>query len=109
MSRKNKRYTDEQHKAAIKRTQGLTAIEQHPIFGPLAHHAYIVYDGLCPGDGWAIVTSNGEIHVNEAKHGEPEEWSYVFAHCLLHLGFGHFKVQKYQQQEWNAACQRPQA
>src|SRR5215469_5261159 len=104
MSRKSKRHSEEQDKAVMKRHQGLIAVEQHPIFGPLAHHVHFVYDGLCYGDGWAIVTSNGEIHVNGGKHGEPEEWTYVFAHCLLHLGFGHFKVQKYQQQEWNAAC-----
>ena len=104
MSRKNKHYLDEQNKAEIKRQKGVIAVEQHPIFAPLAHHVHYVTDELCPGDGWAIVTSNGEIHVNKAKQGEPEEWSYVFAHCLLHLGFGHFKVQKYQQQEWNAAC-----
>ena len=104
MSRKNKRYVEEQDKAAMKRNQGITAVEQHPIFGPLAHHVHFISDGLCHGDGWAIVTSNGEIHVNVTKRGEPEEWTYVFAHCLLHLGFGHFKVQKYQQQEWNAAC-----
>ncbi len=104
MSRKNKRDIEEQKKAEIKRQKGQIALEQHPVFSSLMYRAYVINDGLCPDDGWAIVTSNGEIHVNPFKHGEPEEWSYVFAHCLLHLGFGHFNVQKYQHQEWNAAC-----
>ncbi|MGM3305784.1 AAA family ATPase [Anabaena sp. WFMT] len=32
-----------------------------------------------------------------------EEWVYVLAHCLLHLGFGHFQKRTHPR-EWNAAC-----
>ncbi|MFE4972620.1 hypothetical protein ACFRAR_10910 [Kitasatospora sp. NPDC056651] len=42
-----------------------------------------------PPDGWAVVDSNGTLHVNPRRRAEPEEWAWVLAHCLLHLGFGH--------------------
>ncbi|MFD5465619.1 hypothetical protein ACFWIQ_22700 [Kitasatospora sp. NPDC127059] len=42
-----------------------------------------------PPDGWAVVDSNGTLHVNRRRRAEPEEWAWVLAHCLLHLGFGH--------------------
>jgi len=42
--------------------------------------------------------------VHPKRVAEPEEWLYVLAHCLLHLGFGHFQ-QRFQQREWEAACE----
>jgi predicted metal-dependent peptidase len=42
--------------------------------------------------------------VHPARLGEPEEWLYVLAHCLLHLGFGHFQ-ERFQQREWDLACE----
>ncbi|MFE4512732.1 hypothetical protein ACFRMQ_00850 [Kitasatospora sp. NPDC056783] len=42
-----------------------------------------------PPNGWAVVDSNGTLHVNPRRRAEPEEWAWVLAHCLLHLGFGH--------------------
>jgi predicted metal-dependent peptidase len=105
MSRKgNSKASSSQVLAEVNRTLGWRALHHHPIFGPLAYHAFERSSNLCPQDGWAVVTSRGEIHVNEHKIGEPEEWSYVFAHCLLHLGFGHFQQKKYQREVWNAAC-----
>lgn len=41
------------------------------------------------GGGWAAVTSNGVVHADPLRRAEPEEWAWVLAHCLLHLGFGH--------------------
>jgi predicted metal-dependent peptidase len=42
-----------------------------------------------PVDGWAIVDSNGTVHVNPKRLAEPAEWAWVLAHSLVHLGFGH--------------------
>jgi len=42
-----------------------------------------------PEDGWATVDSSGTVHANPRRRGEPAEWAWVLAHCLLHLGFGH--------------------
>lgn len=57
-------------------------------------HAQVIRQegNLCPADGWAIVTSSGTIHVHPTRRAEPDEWLYVLAHCLLHLGFGHFQA-----------------
>ncbi len=52
-----------------------------------------------------MVTNNGDIHCHLTRRGEPEEWTYVLAHCLLHLGFEHFQV-KSQPKIWNASCDR---
>ncbi len=57
----------------------------------------------CPHGAWAVVTNNGVIHAHPTRRGDPDEWTYVLAHCLLHLGFGHC-VEKPQPRAWNAAC-----
>src|SRR5262249_5825908 len=68
-------------------------------------HASVVRreGNLCPRDGWAVVTRGGEIHVHPTRRGDPAEWAYVLAHCLLHLAFCHFRANR-QDPEWNAAC-----
>jgi predicted metal-dependent peptidase len=85
--------------------EGLHFISQHPMFAPLASHSrFIRQEGnLCPENGWAVTTSNGHIHVHPKRRGLPEEWVYILAHALLHLGFGHFRVME-RQDLWNAAC-----
>ncbi|MCM3703298.1 DUF2201 family putative metallopeptidase [Paenibacillus macerans] len=86
-------------------TEGLHFVSRHPMFAPLASHAHFVRaeSNLCPDSGWAVVTSNGYIHVHPKRRALPEEWIYILAHALLHLGFGHFK-QMERQDLWNAAC-----
>ncbi|HEY4389182.1 MAG TPA: hypothetical protein VGN34_32450, partial [Ktedonobacteraceae bacterium] len=94
----------ERDMAAEQQQRAWSILYNHPVLAPLAYRVYTPDNRLCPRDGWAVVCANGEIHVNEERLASPAEWCYVFAHCLLHLGFGHFAVQKYQQKEWNAAC-----
>ncbi|GLX68702.1 vWA domain-containing protein [Paenibacillus glycanilyticus] len=82
-------------------------ISNHPIFSPLAARAHISRqeDNPYPPNGWAIVTHNGRIYLHPKRRGETSEWIYVLAHCLLHLGLGHFKVKQQERQHyWNAAC-----
>jgi predicted metal-dependent peptidase len=57
-----------------------------------------------PPNGWANVTPEGHIFLHPERLGEPEEWLYVLAHCLMHLGFGHFQ-ERFQQREWDLACE----
>jgi Putative metallopeptidase domain len=85
--------------------QGCQIICQHPMFLELIYHTNILRQSgsQCPPKGWAVVTSNGTIHVHPTRLGSKEEWTYVLAHCLLHLGFGHFQ-QHPNFREWNAAC-----
>jgi len=80
------------------------AIRRHPLFAPLAFRAEIVRqeDNLCPPDGWAVL-GRGSIHAHPTRRGAPEEWIYVLAHCLLHLGFGHYQ-ERPDRREWNTAC-----
>jgi hypothetical protein len=78
---------------------------RHPMFSPLRFRTDILRHerNLCPPDGWAVVTAQGTIHVHPTRRAEPEEWVYILAHCLLHLGFGHFQPDR-KPYEWNAAC-----
>jgi predicted metal-dependent peptidase len=84
---------------------GNNMVESHPVFAPLARSATILRyeDYSYPSDGLAYVTKSGYIICNRKRRAEPLEWARALAHCLLHLGLGHF-VQKEQQIEWNIAC-----
>ena len=85
--------------------QAEVSIAQHPMFAPLKMRTEVRRNeySRCPADGWAVVTSNGVIHVHPTRRATAEEWVYVLAHCLLHLGLEHFQV-KDNQRAWNAAC-----
>ncbi|MGG1249993.1 peptidase [Brevibacillus agri] len=85
--------------------QAVQFLAHHPMFGPLCSRAHFfrAENNLCPENGWAVVTASGSIHVHPKRRGAVEEWIYVLAHALLHLGFGHF-VEKEQPALWNIAC-----
>ncbi len=85
--------------------KGYSIINSHPMFSPLLRHVHDVRKegNLCPEKGWAVITRNGYLHVHPTRRGEPLEWAYVIAHCLLHLGLGHFQV-KDDNIKWNTAC-----
>lgn len=85
--------------------KGYEIIQQHPIFSPFLHHVRDIRSkgNLCPENGWAVITRNGYLHVHPTRRGEPMEWAYVIAHCLLHLGLGHFQ-EKSDPIKWNIAC-----
>lgn len=102
MAKKKKRKIDP---AAETFHTALNLLNDIPILGPLYSQVVVLRHegGKCPPQGWAVVTSNGEIHVQPARRAEPEEWVYIAAHCLLHLGFGHFREQD-DYFLWNLAC-----
>lgn len=86
---------------------GRRQVAAHPMLSGLLTHSRIVRgsDSRCPPGGWAVVTRNGTVHVHPTRRGTPQEWLYVLAHCLLHLGFGHFQGRRGgREREWNAAC-----
>jgi len=71
---------------------GWAQVASHPLFAPMAcwrGDPRRVEDGVCPPDGWAVVDSNGMIRVHPTRRAEPDEWAWVFAHVLVHLGLGH--------------------
>ena len=86
--------------------KGWDAVKDHPMFTPLTMRCDLFrneYQSICPSDGWAVVTSNGEIYAHPTRRGDPKEWTYVLAHCLLHLGLEHFR-EKDNTRAWNTAC-----
>jgi hypothetical protein len=87
---------------------GVAALMQHPLFVPLLMRSNLVRHkdsafNRCPPDGWAVVTRRGNIHLHPKRRASPEEWSWVIAHALLHLGFGHFQ-KRARPDLWNIAC-----
>ena len=47
--------------------------------------------------------SDGSIFVHPKRRADADQWMYVLAHCLLHLGFGHCRERE-QPWAWNLAC-----
>lgn len=84
---------------------GCRLISGHPVFARLWNYASVHRDKSypMPADGWAYISSSGAIFVHPQRRAAPEEWLYVLAHCLLHLGFGHFQ-EKPNGAAWQAAC-----
>jgi predicted metal-dependent peptidase len=94
--------------ATENRNRGLAVIEDHPLFAPLAHRASfhaMANDDQCPDGGWAVVNSLGEVYLHPRRRGEPLEWAWVAAHCLLHLGFDHLTENR--RAGWSAAAGLP--
>lgn len=85
--------------------KALIFLHGHPLFSPLLRHVHVdrTEGNRCPRDGWAVVTVNGVLHAHPKRRATSEEWIWVFAHCLLHLGFGHFQ-KRARQDLWNLAC-----
>lgn len=85
--------------------RGCAMVGSSPLLSPLWAHVQINRKpgNRCPADGWAVVSNNGVIYAHPTRRGDPYEWAYVLAHCLLHLGFGHFDT-RLLSREWNDAC-----
>lgn len=85
----------------------VSSLHQHPLFLPLLARAHLArYNeehNPCPRDGWAVVTQRGTIYIHPKRRASPEEWVWVIAHALLHLGFGHFQ-KRARPDLWNLAC-----
>jgi len=85
--------------------KGLALVKTHPLYGTLLRQVEVNRgrNSLCPPEGWAVVVDVGYIDVHPSRRAMPEEWARVIAHCLLHLGFGHFRERPHAR-EWNLAC-----
>ncbi len=93
-------------KASENFRQGYGLASANPLIAPMLNRANVIRrpESLDAAQGWARVTPDGDIFIHPEKVAEPEEWLYVLAHCVLHLGFGHFQ-QHLQQREWDLACE----
>ncbi|MBI3946899.1 MAG: peptidase [Armatimonadetes bacterium] len=105
MPRRRAKQGRAEDKAAANFARACEALRRHPMFSPLYAHAHVFRwdEGIRPPDGWAVVSSAGQVHAHPTRRCEPEVWVYILAHSLLHLGFGHFQTRE-RPREWNAAC-----
>lgn len=55
-------------------------------------------------EDWGYVTSRGHLYMNPHKEGTIGEFEFVLAHCMLHLGMGHFLDNRMDNLAWHAAC-----
>ncbi len=94
-------------KASEQFHEGLKLAHARPLLSPMLMRASVIRRAgqPYPREGWAGVSPEGSIYVHPERLADPQEWLYVIAHCLLHLGFGHFQ-KRYQQREWDLACER---
>lgn len=100
---KKKKTSQQEHKNETSIARGHEMVATHPLFEVLCNAVYMQYESMAQKD-WAYVSSTGVIYVNQDKKGQPNEWAYVIAHCLLHLGLQHHQPKKEQQELWNIAC-----
>jgi len=104
MARKKKEQVDPNaaaFSAAWRRLAG------HPMFAPMGSfpvgpwqtagaQAALVDDGqLTAAKAIAVVDARGQIRASMAHRLDEEQWLWVLAHCLLHLGFGHLSADRY--------------
>ena len=85
---------------------GLSLVNRSAVFAPLARAARVRREAEnkeFPEAAWARVSKDGLICCHPTRRGAPEEWAWVIAHCLLHLGLGHFEREA-GDIRWNAAC-----
>ncbi|MGH3249154.1 MAG: DUF2201 family putative metallopeptidase [Trebonia sp.] len=117
MARHARTAAADRDEAARLRYWGIDAVRRHPALSPLANQARLHEaraGNLCPPSGWAVVASDGAIHLNPDRSGTPGDWSWAIAHCLLHLGFGHLEEGGREEHSgrgeagfdlaWNLAC-----
>jgi predicted metal-dependent peptidase len=69
-------------------------LSAHPMFRPLTANAWprpsagvVLVDSS--DLGYAEVSTDGRIRANRGRRLDQAQWTWVLAHCLLHLGFGH--------------------
>lgn len=88
--------------------EGQDIIKKHPLFGRLTISQSIREFTPDQKAGSAFVTSAGYIILNKHKRHTPQEWAYIIAHLMLHLGLGHTNPDKVSQavdtRLWNIAC-----
>lgn len=85
---------------------GLIGVRERHIFSGMINYVQfrrLPDNNLCPREGYALVTTNGVVHVHPKRFADPEEWTYLLIHSLLHLAFGHFQ-ERNNPLAWNVAC-----
>lgn len=90
-------------------------VAAHPMFRPLTTDPAVLGlptarfhrcedEALSQARGWARVHGDGTIVVNKRARGTVDEWIWVLAHCLLHLGFGHADRREHADLPYRIGC-----
>lgn len=96
MAKKDKKEKKKSQKEINKENlqAGISIIYQHPLFRGWVPRIFSVPKSDIGSDTMCIVYSDGHIRANEEYPLSPKQWSYVLAHNILHLAFGHFDAEK---------------
>ena len=73
---------------------GIAIINEHPLFRGCARRVYSTTKNEIGNGTMCIVYSDGIVKANVDYPLSPRQWSYVLAHNMLHLAFGHFDADK---------------
>lgn len=73
---------------------GISIINAHPLFRGCERRIFTVTKNDIGNETMCIVNSEGFIKANVDYPLSPKQWSYVLAHNMLHLAFGHFDADK---------------
>ena len=88
--------------------EGQELLKKHPLFSRMSGREDIREFSAEKKNGSAYVTIGGYIMLNKNKRHTPQEWAYIIAHLLLHLGLGHTNPDKVSKavdiRLWNIAC-----
>ncbi len=96
---KGKRETAEESRLRARHARiegGFELLRTAPTLAGTLRHVGLSYpgDGHLT-DGWAYIAEDPwrpVIVVNDFRDADPEEWAWVFAHLLVHLGLGHTRA-----------------
>lgn len=69
---------------------GIDFVSMHPLFRGLDGIYRIENTSVVGKNCAAKVDARGDIFLNSDVEMEPRYWTYIIAHCLLHLALGHF-------------------
>ncbi|MFI6480564.1 hypothetical protein ACIBH1_21745 [Nonomuraea sp. NPDC050663] len=69
--------------------KGWGMVTTHPLLSAIRACLRPAADGELDKDTWAVVEADGDVKYHPKRRAQAEEWAWVFAHLLLHLGFGH--------------------
>ena len=96
MAKKDKKEKKKSQKEINKENllQGISIMNNHPLFSGCMPRIYTVSKVDLGAGTMCIVYSDGTIRANEEYYLTPKQWSYVLAHNILHLAFGHFDSEK---------------
>ena len=74
----------------VARADGLKRAAMHPVFRHLAgEYTTSDADTLLDADAWVRVAGDGQLLHHPKRQAASEQWTWHFAHALLHYGLGH--------------------